>query len=182
MLFFINAFRPRSRTLETAFSSWYCVIIVAKCSENFSDLKWWFNVFFFFLNVLTLTYMTFYLIFIKYPTTNIVRRVWLQTCTFTLRLALSDTCASASDVTCSLFYFVLFIDFFGLNLSTFYNSSQLVKTRKNKLKYYVTCNRYLHFLPPAIGSGCRLALSDTCASASDVPWSLFNFVLFVDYF
>ncbi len=181
MLFFLNAFRPRSRTLETAFSSWYCVIIVAKCSENFSDLKWWFNVFFFFL-FFFLTYMTFHLIFIKYPTTNIVRRVWLQTCTFTLRLALSDTCASASDVTCSLFYFVLFIDLFGLNLSTFYNSSQLVKTRKNKLKYYVTCDRYLHFLPPAIGSGCRLALSDTCSSTSDVTWSIFNFVLFVDYF
>ncbi len=28
-------------------------------------------------------------------------RVWLQTCTCTLRLALSDTCTSASDVTCS---------------------------------------------------------------------------------
>ncbi len=38
-------------------------------------------------------------------------RVWLQTCTCTLRLALSDTCASASDVTCSLFYFVVFIDY-----------------------------------------------------------------------
>ncbi len=45
-----------------------------------------------------------------------------------------------------LFYLLII---FCLNLSTFYNSSQVVKTRKNKLKYNVTCNRCLHFLLPA---------------------------------
>ncbi len=38
---------------------------------------------------------------------NLPNRVWLRTCTCTLY-----TCASESDVTCSLFYFVLFIDNF----------------------------------------------------------------------
>ncbi len=38
---------------------------------------------------------------------------------------------------------------FCLNLSTFYNSSQVVKTRKNKLEYNVTCNRCLHIVLPA---------------------------------
>ncbi len=66
---------------------------------------------------------------------NTARRVWLQSCTCTLTctliLALSDNCASASDVTCSLFYVVIFIDFlFCLNLSTFYNNSQVVKIKK----------------------------------------------------
>ncbi len=37
-----------------------------------------------------------------------------------------------------ILFYLLFI--FCLNLSTFYNSSQVVKTRKNKLKYNVTCN------------------------------------------
>ncbi len=60
-------------------------------------------------------------------------RVWLQTCTCTLK-------------TLPRVFFILF--YFCLNLSTFYNSSQVVKTRKNKLKYNVTCNRRLHFLLP----------------------------------
>ncbi len=46
------------------------------------------------------------------------------------------------------FFFILFIKFFKLNLSTFYTSSQVVKTRKNKLNYEVACNRYLHSLLP----------------------------------
>ena len=43
-------------------------------------------------------------------------------------------------------FFILFylLITFCLNLSTFYNSSQVVKTRKKKLNYNVTCNRYLH--------------------------------------
>ncbi len=41
---------------------------------------------------------------------GMMRRVWLQIALSAL--ARSDTCASASDVTCSLFYFVLFIDYF----------------------------------------------------------------------
>ncbi len=80
------------------------------------------------------------------------RRVWLKTCTCTLRLVLSDTCASTSDVTCNLFlFFILFYLFiiFKLNRSTFYNSSQVVKTRKKKLNYNVTCSRILHFSLPA---------------------------------
>ncbi len=139
-------------------------------------------------------------------------RVWLQTCTCTLRhlhsqhlhaqtlalsalalsaLACSDTCTlrhlhsqhlhaqhlhaqtlvrsalSRSDI-CTLrhlhsqhlhaqtlalprvmslaVFFILFylLIIFCLNLSTFYNSSQVVKTRKKKKN--VTCNRCLHFL------------------------------------
>ncbi len=47
-------------------------------------------------------------------------------------------------------FFILFYLFiiFKLNHSAFYNSSQVVKTRKKKLNY-VTCNRDLHFSLPA---------------------------------
>ncbi len=81
------------------------------------------------------------------------RRVWLQTCTLStcmLRHLHARTLVLPRVISLEvfiIFYFVLFIDFFCLNLSTFYNSSQVVKTRK-KLKYNVTCNRCLHFLLP----------------------------------
>ncbi len=39
------------------------------------------------------------------------------------------------DTTIKTERFYLLIFFFFLNLSTFYNSSQVVKTRENKLKY-----------------------------------------------
>ncbi len=83
---------------------------------------------------------------------ELTRRVWLQTCTCTLRLAPSDlhsqTLALPRVTSLAVFLilnFFLFIDnFLGLDLPTFYNSSQVVKTRKNKLNYNVTCNRCLH--------------------------------------
>ncbi len=54
-------------------------------------------------------------------------------------------------VTLLAVFFILFylLIIFCLNLSTFYNSNQVVKTRKKKLNYNVTCNRRLHFPLPA---------------------------------
>ncbi len=54
-------------------------------------------------------------------------------------------------VTSLAVFFILFhlLFFLCLNLSKFYNSSQVVKTRKKKLNYNVTCNRRLHFPLPA---------------------------------
>ncbi len=104
---------------------------------------------------------------------NISRRVWLQTCTCIFRLALSDTCTSASDVTCSLFfvcfYFISFKYFFLLNLSTFYTSSQVVKTRKKKLNYEVTCNRYLHSSLPA--TSLAIHTNRACCQWTIWPWT-----------
>ncbi len=57
-------------------------------------------------------------------------RVWLQTALSLSALARSDTSASASDVTCSLFNFYLCIDYFCLNLSTFYNSNRWWRQEK----------------------------------------------------
>ncbi len=71
-------------------------------------------------------------------------RVWLQTCTCTHRHSrFSEWCHLQSFLFFILFYLLII---FSLNLSTFYNSSQVVKTRKNKQKYNVTCNRCLYFL------------------------------------
>ncbi len=51
----------------------------------------------------------------------------------------------------SFLFFILFylLSIFKLNLSTFYTSIQVVKTRKKKLNYEVTCNCYLHSSLPA---------------------------------
>ncbi len=87
------------------------------------------------------------------------RSVWLQTCTCTLSTCTLSICtlrhlhAQTLARVMSLAVFLFLILFylliiFCLNFSTFYNSSQVVKTRKNKLKYNVTCNRCLHFLLP----------------------------------
>ncbi len=77
-----------------------------------------------------------------------VRRVWLQTCT--LRHLHAQTLALPQVMSLAVFFILFYLlIIFCLNLSKFYNSSQVVKTRKNKIKYNVTCNRCLHFLLPA---------------------------------
>ncbi len=55
-------------------------------------------------------------------------------------------------VTSLAVFFILFylLIIFCLNLSIFYNSCQVVKTRKKKLNYNVNCNRRLHFPLPAM--------------------------------
>ncbi|KAL0151007.1 hypothetical protein M9458_053520, partial [Cirrhinus mrigala] len=66
--------------------------------------------------------------------------------------ALPDACTSVmtSFAVYFIFYFTLYIYyFFSSNLSTFYNSSQVVKTRKKKLNYNITRNHHLHSQLPA---------------------------------
>ncbi len=77
-------------------------------------------------------------------------RVWLQTCTCMLRHLHAQTLGLPQVMSLAVFFILFYLlIIFCLNLSTFYNSSQVVKTRKKKLKYNVTCNRCLHFLLPA---------------------------------
>ena len=76
---------------------------------------------------------------IQHPSSTL-RRVWLQTCI--LRLAFSDLQSQtlALPLVTSVFFILFYLLItFCLNLSSFYNSSQVVKTRKKKQNYEVTC-------------------------------------------
>ncbi len=80
-----------------------------------------------------------------------------QTCTLR-HLRFREWRHLQSFLFCSIYWF-----FF--NLSTFYSSSQVVKTRTNKLNYNVTCNRDLHFPLPASNITC--IGHESCALATE---------------